>query len=107
MIVTLCSGNGCRKCSLASVAVLVGQERPYLAVAQTRFVKAHVRADIIGVEIEPTTKLLFAPVGVTAYLIAVQVGKMFAVDAVHLRYLFNRQGCCLHLRLLKKPRTRR
>ena len=88
--------------SLASVAVLVGQERPYLAVAQTRLVKAHVRgADIIGVEIEPTAKLLFAPVGVTAYLIAVQVGKMFAVDAVHLRYLFNRQGCRLHLRLLK------
>ena len=26
---------------------------------------------------------------------------MFAVDAVHLRYLFNRQGCRLHLRLLK------
>jgi len=89
------------------VAVLVGQERPYLAVAQTGLVKAHVRADIIGVEIEPTAKLLFAPVGVTAYLIAVQVGKMFAVYAVHLRYMLNRQGCRLHLRLLQKPRTLR
>ena len=27
--------------------------------------------DIIGVEIEPTAKLLFAPVGITAYLVAV------------------------------------
>ncbi len=65
MISSLLCRNGCRKCSLASVAVLVGQERPYLAVAQTRLVKAHGRADI-GVEIEPTAKLLFAPVGVTA-----------------------------------------
>ena len=67
------------------MAVLVGQECPYLAIAQTCLVEAHMRTDIGNVEIETTAKLAGIPIGITAYFIAIQVGKMFAVDTVHLR----------------------
>ena len=89
------------------MAVLVGEECPYLAVAQAGLVKAHVRPDVGGVEIESAAELVFAPVCVSAQLIAVQVSEILASYAVHLRYVLNRQGCRLNLRLLKKPRTRR
>ena len=53
------------------MAVLVGQECPYLAVTQTCLVKANVRTDIGNVEIETTAKLTGAPIGITAYFIAI------------------------------------
>ena len=98
--------NGGRQSALASVVVLVGQECPYLAIAQTCLVEAHVRTDIGNVEIETTAKLAGVLIGITAYFIAIQFSKMLAVDTVHLRYVLNRQRCRLHLHLLKKPRTR-
>lgn len=94
------------KSAPGAVAVLVGQESPHLAVAQTGLVKTHVRPDVGGVEVKPTTEFALAPLGVAAQLIAVQVRKILAIDAVHLRYVLNRQGRRLHFRLLKKPRTR-
>ncbi|WP_168185158.1 hypothetical protein [Duncaniella dubosii] len=51
--------------------VLIGEECPYLAVAQTRLVKAHVRPDVDGVEVNPTAEFSLAPLGVAAQLIAV------------------------------------
>ncbi len=106
--VTSLFGNGCRKCFLPPWPSLLVRNVHTSRCSDTSHQGLHVRADIIGVEIEPTAKLLFAPVGVTVILFAVgKSAKCVAVDdAVHLRYLFNRQGCCLHLRLLKKPRTR-
>lgn len=97
-----CSG----KSTPAAVAILVGQESPHLTIAQAGLVKAHVRPDVGSVEVKPTTEFVLAPLGVAAQLIAVQVSEILAVYAVHLRYVLNRQGCRLHLRLLKKPRTR-
>ena len=64
------SRNGCRQRALAFVAVLVGQECPYLAIAQTCHVKAHMRSDIGGIEIETTAQLIVAPISITAYIIA-------------------------------------
>ena len=89
------------------MAVLVRKESPYIAVAQAGFVKTHVRADIVGVEVEAATEFGLAPFVIAAYPVAIQFGKIFAVDAVHLRHMLNRQCRRLHLRLLKKPRTRR
>lgn len=43
--------NGCKR-TFAAVALLVGQESPYLAVAQAGLVQIHVRTDVIGIEIE-------------------------------------------------------
>lgn len=104
--VALCAGDGRRQRPMATVTVLVGQESPYLAIAQTGLVKAHVRPDVVSVEVEAAAEFGLAPSGITAQLIAVQFGKIFAVYAVHLRYVSNRQSRRLHLRLLKKPRTR-
>ena len=53
------------------MTVLVGEESPYLPVAQTGLVKAHVRADVGGVEVESATEFALAPLGVAAQLIAV------------------------------------
>lgn len=89
------------------MAVFVGEECPYLAVAQAGLVKAHVRPDVGGVEIESAAELVFAPVCVSAQLIAVQVSEILARDAILLRDVLDRQRRRLNLRLLKKPRTRR
>lgn len=67
----LVPGMACRKSASAAVAVLVGEECPYLAVAQTGLVEAHVRSDIGGVEVKPTTEFMLAPLGITAQSIAV------------------------------------
>ena len=89
------------------MSVLIGKECPYLAVAQAGLVKAHVRADVGGIEIKPATKFVLAPFGVSAQFITVHVSEILAVDAIHLRYVLDGQSCRLNLRLLKKPRTRR
>ena len=74
---------------MAAVSVLVREESPYLAVAQAGFVKTHVRADIVSVEVEAATEFGLTPFGITAYPVAILFGKIFAVDAVHLRYMLN------------------
>ena len=63
--------NGSRQRTVASVSVPVGQECPYLAVAQTCLVKAHVRTDIGSIEIETTVKLTVALIGITTNFVAV------------------------------------
>ena len=65
------SRNGYRQHALAPVAVLVGQECPYLAIAQTCHVKAHMRPEIGGIEIGTTAQLIVAPISITAYLVAI------------------------------------
>ncbi len=104
--VALCSGDGVRHRATAAMTVFVGKKRPHFAVAQAGFVKAHVRSDVGCVEIEAAAKLRLAPLRIAAYPVAIQIGKMLAVDTVHLRYVLNRQCCRLNFRLLKKPRTR-
>ena len=106
-IIAFSSRYGSGKCAAASVAILVGEECPYLTIAHTRLVQAHIWTDIGCVEIEPAAQFLLTPLGISAYLIAIQLGKMFAIHAVHLRYVLNRQSRRLNLHLLKKPRTRR
>lgn len=64
-------GNAAAKSPSAAVAVLVGQEGPYLAVAQACLVKAHVRTNIGGIEIKAAAKFMFAPGGITTYPVAV------------------------------------
>nr|QXN65658.1 hypothetical protein 54E5_00014 [uncultured bacterium] len=81
------------------MTVFVCEECPYLAVAKTGLVEAHVRADVRAVEVKPAAEFVLAPLCVSTKLIAVQVSEIFAVDAVHLRYVFNRQGCRLHLHI--------
>ena len=49
----------------------IGQESPHLTITQTGLVKAHVRADVGGVEVKTTTEFVLAPLGVAAQLIAV------------------------------------
>lgn len=48
-----------------------GQKCPYLAVAQTCLVKAHIRSDIVSIEVEATTEFRFAPLSIAAGFIAI------------------------------------
>lgn len=89
------------------MTLLVGQESSYLAAAQAGLVKAHVRTDVIGIEIEAAAEYVIAPVGVSTQLIAVQVSEILPGNAIHLRDVLDRQRRRLNLPLLKKPRTRR
>ena len=54
-------------------------------LAQTGLVKAHVWTDVGVVEIESAAELVFAPICISAQLIAVQVSEILARDAIHLR----------------------
>ena len=63
--------NGSRQRTLASVSVPVGQECPYLSVAQTCLVKAYMRTDIGSIEIETAVKLTVALIGITTNFVTV------------------------------------
>lgn len=63
---TLSSRYGGCQSAFAAMAVFVGQEGPYFTVAQTRLVKAHVRTDVGGIEVEPGAEIFSTPTMITA-----------------------------------------
>ncbi|MBD5312155.1 MAG: hypothetical protein HDS13_08405 [Bacteroides sp.] len=67
--------------------LLVGQERPHPAVAQTCLIRTHVRSNIDSIEVEAATQFRPVPIGIAAHLVAVKIGRMFAVDTLHLHYI--------------------